>query len=145
MTEAGAATSAVRPSLGWRATLWIAQILLSLLYGAAGAMKSIATPEALATMGVAYATDIPFWLLRFIGYSELAGAVGIVLPALIGVEPGLTPLAAAGFSIIQVLAIGFHIMRGETNALSMNLPLLGLSLFVLWGWIRRPPVASRGR
>jgi hypothetical protein len=138
LTEART-TSAPPP--GWSLAVWSAQILLALFYGAAGAMKCVSAPEALVAMGIAYATDIPSWLLRFIGASELAGAFGIVLPALTRVAPGLTSLAAAGLSTIQVLAIGFHITRGETSALPMNLALLGLSLLVLWGRTRRAPVA----
>jgi len=45
----------------------------------------------------------------------------------------LTPLAAAGLSLVQILAIGFHGRRGETaRSLPINLILLALSLFVLW-------------
>ena len=53
---------------------------------------------------------------------------------LTGILPWLTPLAAIGLSLIQVLAIGFHARRNETaKSLPMNLVLLALSLFVLWG------------
>jgi hypothetical protein len=52
---------------------------------------------------------------------------------LTGILVWLAPLAAAGLSLIQILAIGFHGRRGETaKTLPMNLILLGLSLFVLW-------------
>jgi hypothetical protein len=119
----------------WLVGIWSAQILLALLFGAAGAMKVIMSPEALG---------LPPWLLHFIGLSELAGAVGIVLPTLTGIMPRLTPLAALGLATIQVLAIGFHLGRGEFTAMApINLTLLGLSLFVLWGRTRRPPAGAR--
>ncbi|MNL87944.1 hypothetical protein D3C87_2173820 [compost metagenome] len=55
----------------------------------------------------------------------------------------LTPLAALGFSLIQVLAMGVHISRGEFMVLPMNLVLLALSLFVLWGRERKAPIVAR--
>ena len=52
-------------------------------------------------------------------------------------------LAALGFSAIQVLAMGLHSMRGEFQVLPVNLVLLALSLFVLWGRTSKAPVAAR--
>jgi hypothetical protein len=34
--------------------------------------------------------------VRFIGVAEVLGAIGLILPWLLGIRPGLTPLAAAG-------------------------------------------------
>ena len=66
------------------------------------------------------------------------------MPALTRIKPVLTPLAALGFATIQVLAIGFHTMRGEfAEAAPINLLLLGLSLFVVWGRLRKAPIAAR--
>jgi len=93
----------------------------------------------------------PFWLLRFIGISEHVGAIGVVLPVLVRVQPQLTPLAALGLTLIQLLAIGFHAVRGETAmTLPLNLVLLGLSPFVFWGGVARrqfrraPPNSHHG-
>lgn len=68
----------------------------------------------------------------------------------IGVQPGtrilpwLTPLAALGFAIIQVLAIIVHASLGETaTTLPMNLVLLAPALFVVWGRWRRAPISPR--
>lgn len=56
----------------------------------------------------------------------------------------MTPLAALGFVLVQLLAIPFHAVRGElAMALPINLVLLGLSLFVLWGRGKKAPVAPR--
>ena len=133
-----------RNRLRWLVGIWSAQILLALLFGAAGAMKVTMSPEALAAAGMSEALVLPPWLLHFIGLSELAGAVGIVLPTLTGIMPRLTPLAALGLTTIQVLAIGFHLGRGEFAAMApINLTLLGLSLFVLWGRTRRSTAVAR--
>src|ERR1700738_2057960 len=126
--------NAARPGKTLTISLWIAQVLLALLFSLAGVMKTFMPVPALVANGINYAADLPVWLLRFIGVAELSGAVGVVMPALTRIMPRLTPLAALGFVSIQVLAIGFHATRGElAMALPLNLVLLGLSLFVLWG------------
>jgi uncharacterized membrane protein YphA (DoxX/SURF4 family) len=125
-------------------SLWIGQILLAVLFGMAGVMKSFLPIPALVTQGISYASDLPLWLLRLIGVAELSGAIGILLPALTRIQPRLTPLAALGFTAIQVLAICFHASRGElARALPLNLVLLSLSLFVLWGRGNRLPIRPR--
>jgi hypothetical protein len=136
--------TAARPGKAITISLWVAQVLLALLFGLAGVMKAFMPVQALVATGIIYAADLPLWLLRFIGVAELSGAVGIVLPAMTRIMPRLTPLAALGFVTIQVLAIGFHAMRGElAMALPLNLVLLGLSLFVLWGRSAKAPIAAR--
>ncbi len=90
-----------------------------------------------------YATEIPLFLLRFIGISELAGTIGILLPALTRIKPALTPFAALGFVTIQILAIAFHIHRGETEVLPMNMIALVIAAFVAWGRTRKVPIRPR--
>jgi uncharacterized membrane protein YphA (DoxX/SURF4 family) len=109
----------------------------------AGFMKLTQPIDALVASGMTYAGDYPEMLTRFIGTMEVLGATGIILPAATRIAPVLTPLAALGFSTIQVLAIGLHAMRGEFQVLPVNLVLLALSLFVLWGRSRKVPIAPR--
>ena len=127
----------------WSIGLWVAQALLALLYAVAGYSK-LFTPIADLAVMMAWAPTLPEWLVRFIGIAEIAGALGLILPAATRILPWLTPLAALGLSVIQVLAIGLHAMRGETAmTLPVNLVLLGLALFVLWGRWRKAPIAPR--
>lgn len=143
MTDNASAVS--RPaSKGWQIGLWFAQIVLAILFLVPGVMKTFMAPEALQAMGIAWAGDSPVWFVRFIGICELAGSVGVILPALTRIMPFLTPLAAAGFALVQLLAIGFHAMRGETkHTIVANLVLLGLSLLVLWGRTKKLPIQPR--
>lgn len=128
----------------WQAGLWLAQIALCLMFGMAGVIKVTAAPEAMASMGIAWATDVPLALVRFIAACELAGAIGLILPALTRIQPWLTPLAALGLLTIQVLALGFHAMRGElATAGGTNLVLIALAAFVAWGRTRKVPIAPR--
>jgi hypothetical protein len=72
-------------------------------------------------------------VVRFIGLVEIAGAVGLVLPQATGTLPILTPIAATGLVVLQVLAIAVHVRRGETSQLGINVVLLLLAAFVAVG------------
>lgn len=140
MTDATSGTTGLN---WWNIGLWVAQILLALVFGAAGVMKLLQPVEALGAM-MAWVNSSPELLVRFIGFVELAGALGMILPTITRILPFLTPLAALGFAIIQVLAIGVHASLGETAmSLPMNLVLLALSVLVVWGRTRRAPVSAR--
>lgn len=127
----------------WNIGLWVVQIVLALVYGMAGFMKLSQPIDALVASGMSYAGDYPELLTRFIGTMEVLGAIGVILPAATRIAPWLTPLAALGFCIIQVLAMGLHISRGEFQVLPVNLVLLALALFLLWGRTRKAPIAPR--
>jgi hypothetical protein len=81
--------------------------------------------------------------VRFIGVAELAGALGLILPAATRIQPRLTALAAVGLATMMALAIPFHLMRGETGAIVFNLVLGSLAAFVAWGRERRAPIEPR--
>jgi hypothetical protein len=127
----------------WSIGFWVVQVLLALAFGSAGVMK-LFMPIADISTQMAWAAASPEWLVRFIGFVEIAGALGMILPAATRILPWLTPLAGLGFAVIQVLAIGVHAARGETAmSLPVNLVLLALSLFVAWGRWRKAPIAPR--
>jgi hypothetical protein len=84
-----ALVSAYRTPLVRQIALWSAQVPLFLFFGMAGVTKTFVSLDALVPMGIVYAWEIPRALLRFIGISELAGAIGIVLPALTRIKPSL--------------------------------------------------------
>jgi len=128
---------------GWTIALWVGQIALAGMFGMSGFMHAFTPVEALAQMGMGWTLDAPLALVRFIGFAELAGAIGVILPALTRIKPMLTPLAALGFSVIQVLAVGVHLTRGEISVVPMNLVLLAVALFVAWGRTRKAPIDPR--
>ena len=78
-------------------TLWVVQWLLAALFLWAGALKLVMPIEAM-TEQIAY----PGLFLRFIGVVEVLGALGLILPGLTHIRPGLTPLAAAGLVIVMI-------------------------------------------
>lgn len=136
-------TAQTPTKMGWSIGLWTAQVALAGMFALSGYMHVATAPEALVQMGMAWAGDAPVWLIRFIGIAELAGAVGVILPALTRILPALTPLAALGLGTIQVLALGLHVSRQEWGPPAMNAVLIAIALFVVWGRFSKAPVASR--
>jgi hypothetical protein len=106
-------------------------------------LKLMLPIEDLAKMGMLWPGEVAPAFLTFIGLIDLAGGLGILLPALLRIQPRLTVLAALGCAVLQVVAIGFHALRGEFSVLPLNIVLLSLSLFVLWGRSKRAVITPR--
>ncbi len=72
--------------------------------------------------------------VRFVGTSEVLGALGLILPLVTGIRPWLTPLAAVGLLVIQLLAIFMeHLPKKEYNVIPVNFVLLALAAFIVFG------------
>jgi hypothetical protein len=129
-------------SRGLHIVLWIVQGLLFIGFGMAGLLK-IGSPLDQLAQKMTWVSALPPWVVRFIGLSELAGALGMVLPSLTRIRPGLTALAGVGLAVVMVLAAALHVSRGELNLLPINFVLGGLAAFVAWGRRRMQPIAPR--
>src|SRR6266850_6778709 len=93
--------------------LWIVQGLLAAMFLLAGVPKLIMSAEQMAAPGP---IQLPVLFIRFIGVCEILGAIGMVLPGLTGIKPGLTPLAAAGLLIIMIGATVVNLVDGPIVA-----------------------------
>ena len=136
-------TNPVKSSTGWNIGLWVAQALLAAMFLMAGTTKLMSGSAELVAMGMAWAENAPFLLIKFIGLAEVAGALGLILPSATRIMPHLTKLAAAGLALIMVLAAGLHIIRGEFEVLPMNVILFALAALVIWGRTNKAPIAPR--
>jgi uncharacterized membrane protein YphA (DoxX/SURF4 family) len=141
-TSALAPGAAERPDRLLHVALWFAQLMLALLFGSVGWTKAT-LPLAEVAAELPRMADVPGWLVRVIGVSELAGALGMVLPALTRIQPALTPLAGIGLGAVMALAIVFHLIRGETPATGLPATLGALSAFVAWGRLERARIEPR--
>jgi uncharacterized membrane protein YphA (DoxX/SURF4 family) len=118
-------------------SLWIAQVLLALAFAMAGLMK-LTQPIATLAASLVWPGDVPPALVRFIGGCEVLGAIGLILPAATGVQPKLTSLAATGLLAVMLLAIPFHLSRGEMAPIPVNVVLGAVALFIArFRWIPR--------
>jgi hypothetical protein len=118
--------------------LWIIQGLLAALFLFAGGMKLI-TPIEEMTKQIA----MPGWFLRFIGVAELLGAVGLIFPWLLRIRPTLTPLAAAGLTIIMIGATATTLIMGDIPIALIPLATGLLCLFVAYGRWRLTPAPAK--
>lgn len=143
-TTATAATAATTPTAGkgLNAGLWVAQLLLAAAFVMAGAMK-LTTPIETLRAQMAWIDGPLGGLVRFIGASEVAGGLGLVLPAATRILPKLTPLAALLLTVVMGLAALTHLSLGEGAATVPSLVLGGLSAFVAWGRGVKAPITPR--
>jgi putative oxidoreductase len=111
--------------------VWIAQVLAALFFGFHG--STLVFRMQRARVQFPWARDVPDAILRLVGVAEIAGAVGVILPALTRVLPWLTPLAAVGLYLVMVLAAIFHTIRREWPNVVFNVVLAGLAAFVAYG------------
>lgn len=116
-------------------TYWIVAGLLAVLYLIFGGQKTTQSREKLLAAGI----DFPLPFVRFIGAIELLGAVGLILPPLVGVASTLGPTAGIGLAVVQVAAAITHLTRREPKVLPINLALLAAAVvaavtgFSVWG------------
>jgi hypothetical protein len=82
--------------------------------------------------------------LHLTGILDIAGGIGVPLPAVTRIQPRLTVLAARVCTLLQTAAIIFHLSRGEAAAVPLNFVLLAPSMFILRERARRAPIAPRG-
>ncbi|SDL37814.1 DoxX-like family protein [Nocardioides sp. YR527] len=112
--------------------LWILQGVLAAMFLMAGVTKSTRPKEKVAEK-LPWAEDYAAGTVRFIGIVELLAAIGLILPAALGILPVLTPLAATGLAIIMVLAMNAHRRRNEPGAIVFNAAILVVAVVVAWG------------
>ena len=125
-----------------RGGIWLVQFTLAALFLFSAFMKLTTPIPELAKM-MPWTGEHSELFVRFIGFVDLAGGLGLLLPSLTRILPRLTVLAALGCAVLQVLAIIFHLSRGEAPVIVLNIVMLSLSLFALWGRARKAPILPR--
>lgn len=134
---------ATRPDRrGLHIALWVAQALLAAMFLMSGFMKATTPFDELGKV-MSFAPVMGEAVTRFIGVSEILGAIGLVLPAATRVRPWLTPLAAAALALVMCLAVAFHVTHNEIGIVPVNLVLGGLAAFIAWGRFVAAPISER--
>ncbi|HWF44694.1 MAG TPA: DoxX family protein [Candidatus Kapabacteria bacterium] len=133
--------STANRGVGLSIALWSVQVLLAALFSVTGGIKLFLSPEQIAHMGSSM--PIPMPLLRFIGVSELLGAIGLIFPSFLRIQPRLTVYAAWGLVMVMILATIFHISRGEFGEAPVTILIGLLAAFVSVGRSKWRPIISR--
>jgi hypothetical protein len=119
--------------------LWIFQALLAALFLFAGGMKLVMPIEEMTKQ---MPLPLPGWFVRFTGVVEVLGAIGLILPWLLGIRPGLTPLAAAGLVTVMIGATVYTLAAGQIASAVMPLMVGILAGFVAYGRWKLTPLRA---
>ncbi len=113
--------------------LWIGQILLAAVCAVSGSLKSTQSIDRMVATGQTAAKIVPLRYMRAAGVSELFATLGLILPWATGIARVLTPVAAAGFGVIMILAASVHSRLHEPRNVTTNMAFLAVCLFVSIG------------
>lgn len=121
--------------------LWIGQGLIAITFLWAAYAKLLQPIEATAKM-LPWAAEMPN-LVLFSGVIDLFIGLGIVLPTALKIIPQLTNYAAYGLIVHMIGAIVFHVSRGESSVIGMNIFLIVLGGFIIWGRTKIVKIEAR--
>ena len=120
--------------------VWTLQALLAAVFLMAGAMKLITPAEMLEAQ-----SPLPLALMRFVGLCEVAGALGLLLPGMLRIQPQLTPVAAACLAILMVCATVLTPFLMAPDPVMMSVPATVGILAVCVAIVRTRVAPLRGR
>ena len=141
-TESTRPTSTGKPPKALNIGLWIVQGLLSLTFVGTATWKVVTPiPELAAKMP--WMGQVSPGFLYTTALFDLLGGLGVLLPSVTRVKPGLAVLGALGCAALMTGAIVFHFSRGEGANTPFNFFLVALALFVAWGRRSKAPIAPR--
>lgn len=114
---------------------WIVAGLLAVFYVYSGGMKIVRSKEALRPM-MGWVDDMPLGVVRAIGVVEVLGAIGLIVPPLVGVAPWLAFAAAVGLVLVQVGAGIVHLRRRESVWMNAVLAVVaGVAVWLATVWL----------
>ena len=119
--------------------LWTLQVLLALAFAAHGWLFLSPPAEFVDQMNA----SLPRWFQLFLGVAEVCAAVGLILPGLTRILPGLVVWAASGIMIVSISATVFHLARGEMSSAATTFLLFALAAFVAYMRYRAMPISAR--
>lgn len=119
--------------------LWVVQVLLAVAFCAHGLLVLMPPPEIAVQMYASFPRG--FWL--FLGVAEVLAAVGLILPGVTRIFPGLVSWAAAGVMIVMISATIYHVLRGELSSAAITLVLLAMATFTAYARLWIAPIPSR--
>lgn len=119
--------------------IWILQGFVALTFIYSGINKSVFSEQTLVAKGQTGVKELPLPLIRFIGITEILGAIGIILPYLLNIYPGLTPIASVCLGLIMIPAAVIHHKLGtignrqkENKNVLFNITLLLICLVIAY-------------
>lgn len=131
----------MRLSLTANVVLWFVQGFLALFFAAASGAPKLLMPYDALPMPIA----LPELFVRLIGVCEVLGALGLVLPGISGVRPGLTRVAATCLVLLTLCAATYQLLAQQPANAVFALVMGALCASVAYGRTRVPTRAARPR
>jgi uncharacterized membrane protein YphA (DoxX/SURF4 family) len=123
-----------------KALVWIVQILVSIAFLGAGFMKLTSPYNLLvAEPNMAWVADFSEMQVKLIGFIELLGAIGLIIPMFTKKYQKLVPLAAIGLALVMLGAMITHLIRGESIVVNLIL----MTFAVLTAYWRKDIIKKR--
>jgi predicted permease len=115
--------------------LWIVAGVLAVMYLISGVGKTLIPREKMASVveGTKWVLDFSPSAIWAIAAAEILDAIGLTLPGLLDIAPGLVPLAATGLALIMAGASLTRLRRHEPKLALADVVYLALAGFVAWG------------
>lgn len=119
--------------------LWIVQGLLGLFFALGSGVPKLILPVEQLALPI----ELPHTFVLFIGVAEVLGGLGLILPGVLRIRPGLTPLAAAGLVLVTLGATVYQLAAGQPESALFAVAIGLLAAFVAYGRTRLAPLAHR--
>lgn len=112
--------------------IWILQILMALIFLYSGFCKASLPADRLVAKGQTGVEGLPAAFIKFIGFSEMLGVLGLILPAALQIIPVLTPVTSLCFAFIMPFAGVIHYKRREYQNVLTNVVLFIIGILIAW-------------
>ncbi|MFI6314682.1 DoxX family protein [Nocardia fusca] len=123
--------------------LWIVSGLLAALAFVSGNIKVFTPPVKLAqSPGGQWTATASGGIIKTLGVLEILAALGLILPAVLGIAPAMVPVTAVCWALLMVGAIIVHIRDGEYKVITLNVVHLAMAAFVVWGRFVLEPLTA---
>jgi len=105
-------------------SIWILQGLIAFIFIFSGICKSLFNEKTLIAKGQTGVEGFSKWTIKFIGISEIFGALALILPAALNQFPLLTPIASLCLGSIMIPAGIIHFKKNEMTNVLLNFAIL---------------------
>lgn len=110
--------------------IWFIQGVLCGVFLFTGFKKTFLSKEQVLKSAGPAVGDLTDTQLRLAGISEIAGAIGIILPVYLDIYPILTPLAAIGLALSMLVALSLNVEHKQMKRVAINIVFLAMAIAV---------------
>ena len=115
-------------------TLWIVASVLAAAFLVGSASKLLIPKERIESLpGGGWVKDFSPGFVKAMGVVDLLAAIGLILPAALGVAPVLAPLAAVGVMLLMTGAVITRVRTHNAGTIAPDLTYFALAAFVAVG------------